>query len=98
MPVMITVLPPSAAAGVYVNENGDTIDDDGSKVPEPFEVSVTRVAVPLKVLPVTVTAAVPHVLPLRLLNATTGGLLHPHDTEKRVPNVIHPSAFLTVAK
>lgn len=38
--------------------------DDGFKVPVPFEVIVTLVAVPPKVLPLTVTGVVLQVLPL----------------------------------
>jgi hypothetical protein len=93
--VIVTILPPSVTAGVYVNEKGDTIDDDGLNIPAPFDVNVTSVAVPPKVLPVTVTAAIPQVLPFVLLRATIGGLLHPHETEKRLPVVVHPAVFLT---
>ena len=46
----------------------------------------------------TVTAVVPQVLPLLLLRVTVGGLIHPHDTEKGAPKVMHPAAFLTVIK
>jgi hypothetical protein len=93
--VIITILPPSAAAGVYVKENGDTADDNGFKEPAPFEVIVTLVAEPPKVLPVTVTAVVPQTLPVLLLKVTAGGFIHPQDTVKRVPVVVHPAAFLT---
>ena len=93
--VMITVLPSSVAAGVYVNENGDTADDTGFRVPAPFEVIVTLVAEPPKVFPVTVTAVVPQTLPLLLLKVRAGGFMHPQDTVKRVPVVVHPAAFLT---
>jgi hypothetical protein len=56
---------------------------------------VTLVALPPKVLPVTVTAVVPQVLPVMLLSATVGGLIHPQVTVKRVPVVVQPEAFLT---
>jgi hypothetical protein len=93
--VRITISPPSAATGVYVNENGDTADDTGFKVPAPFEVIITLVAEPLKVFPVTVTTVVPQTLPVLLLKVTAGGFIHSHDTVKRVPVVVHPGAFLT---
>ena len=69
--------------------------DDGFTVPAPLSVKVTLVAVPPKLFPVTVTAIVPHVLALLLLSVIIGGLIHPQDTEKRVPEVVHPPAFLT---
>ena len=96
--VIITILPPSAASGVYVNANGDVFVDDGFTLPAPFELIVTLVAVPPKLFPVTVTAVVPQVLPLLLLMIRVGGLIQPHDTEKRVPFVVHPKAFLTDKK
>jgi len=72
--------------------------DDGFTVPAPSEVIVTLVAEPPKLFPVTVTAVVPQVLPLALLKVRVGPLIHPHDTWKGVPNVVHPRAFLTVNK
>ena len=69
--------------------------DDGFTVPAPLSVKVTLVAVPPKLFPVTVTAIVPHVLALLLLRVTVGGLIHPQDTAKRPPVVVHPAAFLT---
>jgi hypothetical protein len=57
---------------------------------------VTAVALPPKVLPLTVTAEVPHVLPLILLSDTMGGLTQPQDTEKDEPVDVHPAKFLTV--
>ena len=71
------------------------VEEAGFKVPAPFEVIVTLVAVPPKVFPVTVTGFVPQVLPVMLLRVTVGGLMHPHDTGKRGPVVVHPAAFLT---
>jgi hypothetical protein len=75
--------------------NGDVLDGVGLTEPAPFSVIDTLVAPPPKVLPLTITAVVPHVLPLLLLSVTTGGLLHPHVTEKIDPIVVHPAAFLT---
>jgi hypothetical protein len=72
------------------------VAETGLTDPEPFSVIVTLVAPPLKVLPLTVTGVVPHVLPLVLLKATAGGFVQPHDTEKLVPVVSHPEEFLTV--
>ena len=94
--VMITVLPASPAAGVYVNVNGFVPEDTGLTLPMPFSVIVTLVALPPKVLPLIVTGVVPHVLPLMLLSVTAGGLAQPHDTEKLTPVVVHPDEFLTV--
>jgi len=73
----IIVLPASAAAGVYVNANGLTADDKGLNVPAPFSVIVTLVALPPKLLPLTVTGVMPHVLPEIALKVTVGGLIHP---------------------
>jgi len=79
-----------------VNENGFVPVVNGLTVPAPFSVIVTLVALPPKLLPLTVTAVVPHVLPLLLLSETAGGFAHPHDTEKLNPVVVHPDEFLTV--
>jgi hypothetical protein len=84
--------------GVYVKANGDTIDDTGFTVPAPLSVMVTLVAVPPKVLPLTVTGAIPQVLPVKLPSVSAGGLIHPHDTTKIVPTVVQPAAFLTDIK
>ena len=65
-------------------------------LPDPFSVIVTLVALPPKVLSVTVNGFVPQVLPLVLLNVKVGPLTHPHDTSKLLPVVVHPEAFLTV--
>lgn len=56
------------------------VEDAGLTVPEPFSVIVIPVALPPKVLPLTVTGVIPHVLPLMLLNVNVGGFIHPHDT------------------
>jgi hypothetical protein len=47
-------------------------DDKGLTVPVPFSVIVTLVALPPKVLPLTVTGDVPHVFPLLIFNVTVG--------------------------
>lgn len=70
----------------------------GLIVPNPLSVIVTVVVLPPNVLPVTVTGAVPHVLPLFLVNVTVGELVHPHETRKFAPVVVHPFEFLTVIK
>ena len=98
MTVIITVLPPSAASGVYVNWKGDTVDETGSTEPAPFSVIATLVALPPKVFPVMVTGVVPHVLPVVALSARVGGLTHPQVTVNIVPVVVQPEAFLTDKK
>jgi hypothetical protein len=80
--VMITVCPASPAAGLYVNANGWLTVEAGVTIPAPFSVIDTLVALPPKILPLTVTGKVLQVLPLLLLRATVGGLTHPHDTRK----------------
>jgi hypothetical protein len=96
--VMITNLPLSPAAGVYVKENGDVVIEDWSTDPAPFSVIATPVALPPKVLPETGTGVVPQVLPLSALRTTTGSFAHPHDTAKKFPIVVHPSVFLTARR
>jgi len=77
---MIIVLPASATSGVYVNANGLTVDDNGLTVPAPFSVIVTLVALPPKLLPLTVTGRLAHVFPDIELKVTVGGFIHPHVT------------------
>ena len=77
---MVIVLPASAATGVYVNANGLTVEDKGFTVPAPFSEIVTLVALPPKLLPLTVTGELLHVLPDIVLNVTVGGFIHPHVT------------------
>jgi len=62
--------------GVYVNVNGDFVDDVGLTEPEPFSVIVTFVALPPKVLAATVTAVRPHLFPEVLLSDTVGLFKH----------------------
>ena len=75
--VIITVFPTSPFLGVYVNVNGDVLFEAGFTEPSPFSVIVTFVARPPKVLPLTVTGVVRHVLPLMLLSTTVGPFTHP---------------------
>ena len=93
--VIITVLPASPATGVYVKANGEVPVEAGVTEPAPFSVIVTDVAL-VNVLPLTVTGPVPQVLPVMLLRVRDGPFAHPHDTEKVLPVVVHPEAFLTV--
>jgi hypothetical protein len=92
--VIITVLPASPAAGVYVNAKGDVLAEVGLTEPKPF--SVTLVALPPKVLPFTIKDVVLQVLPLLLPSVIVGGFTHSHDTEKLTPVAVHPEEFLTV--
>jgi hypothetical protein len=59
-----------------VNENGDVFADVGLTEPAPFSLIVTVVALPPKILPLTVNGVVPHALPLRELRVTVGGFTH----------------------
>jgi hypothetical protein len=93
--VITTTLPASAAAGVYVIENGEVAEEAGLTDPAPSSVMVTAVVLPLNVLPVIVTGVLPHTLPLVAPRMTAGGLTHPHSISKTLPNVTQPSAFLT---
>lgn len=94
--VMITVLPASAAVGVYVKLNGDAEADAGVTVPPPFSEIVTLVALPPKVFPVTVTAVIPQVLPEFDPRVRSGGLTQPQLTEKSSPAVVQPDELRTV--
>lgn len=77
--VINTLFPLSPLFGVYVNANGDFVAEDGLTEPVPLVVIVTFDVLPPKVLPLTVTGVVPHVLPLVLAKVTVGGLTHcPH--------------------
>ena len=80
--VIVTVVPASPGAGVYVNENGDVPVDKGLTLPEPFSVIVTDVALPPKILPLTVMGLSTHVDPDELPNASVGGSLHPVVAER----------------
>lgn len=74
--VIVTFFPLSPFFGVYVNENGDFVDEAGLTEPAPSSVIVTFFALPPKVLPVTVTAVIPHMLPLVLVSVTVGLFVH----------------------
>ncbi len=93
--VIVTVFPASPAAGVYVNAKGEVPAVAGLTDPAPFSVIVTEVAF-VNVFPDIVTGVSPHVLPLVALRASSGPFAQPHETEKLVPVVVHPAAFLTV--
>jgi hypothetical protein len=93
--VIITVLPASAATGVYVNANGDAPAEEEVTEPAPFSVIITEVAF-VNVLPLTIMGVVPHVLPLMLLKEREGAFGQPHDTVKLLPVVVQPAAFFTV--
>jgi hypothetical protein len=94
--VMVIVLPASEADGVYVKAKGELADEGGLSDPPPFSDKDTLVALPPNILPLTVIAEVPQVLPLVEESVTVGGLAHPHDTVKASPVVVHPDEFLTV--
>jgi hypothetical protein len=57
---------------VYVNENGNANVLTGATEPSPFSVIVTLVALPPKVLPLTLIASEMQVVPLLLLRVTVG--------------------------
>ena len=77
---------------------GDVEDEPGVTEPPPFSVIVTLVALPPKVLPLTVTAVIPHVLPDVAASVRSGGLTHPQFTENSVPVVVHPDELRTVIR
>jgi hypothetical protein len=93
--VIVTVLPASPGAGVYVKAKGEDDAVAGVTDPAPFSVIVTVVAL-INVFPLTVTGVVPHVLPLRLAGVIAGALTQPQDTLNEGPDVVQPPAFLTV--
>ena len=97
MKVMVTVLPASPAAGVYVKLNGDEEVVPGLTEPAPSPVIVTEVAF-VNVFPLIVTGLVPQVFPLVAARVMAGPLTQPHETEKLFPGVVHPDEFLTVIK
>jgi hypothetical protein len=74
---------------------GEVPEETGFTEPAPFSVIVTVVAL-VKVFPLIVTGAVPHVLPLKLLSVSRGPFVQPHETGKVLPVVVQPAAFLTV--
>jgi hypothetical protein len=74
--VIVTVWPASPDAGVYVNEKGEELADEGLTEPCPSVEIVTCVALPPKTLLVTVTGTGSHVVPLAELRFTVGGSEH----------------------
>ena len=92
---MMTVLPISPAAGVYVKANGVALAVDGLNVPVPLCVMLTKLAFAY-VFPLIVTGAVPQVMPLKLLNVIDGPPEQPHDNVNVLPVVMQPAEFLTV--
>jgi hypothetical protein len=77
--VITTLFPISPLLGVYVNANGDVLVEVGFTEPLPSSIIVTNVALPPKILLLTVTGVVPHVLPVVLLSVIAGGFTHcPH--------------------
>ena len=97
MKVMVTVLPASPAAGVYVKLNGDVEVVPGLTEPAPSSVIVTEVAF-VNELPPIVTGVITQVFPLVPARVIAGPFTQPHETEKLFPGVIHPDEFLTVIK
>jgi hypothetical protein len=93
--VIVTLLPISPGAGVYVNEKGEADTEPGLTEPAPSSVIVALVAVPPNVFPLTVTAVVPHVVPVELVRLSVGPFTHPHTIWNEVPVVMHPTEFLT---
>ena len=93
--VIVTVFPASPAAGVYVKAKGEVPVVGGLTDPAPSSVIVTVVAF-VNTFPEIVTGVSPQVLPLLALRASWGPFTQPHETEKLVPVVVHPAAFLTV--
>jgi hypothetical protein len=79
-----------------VKEKGEVDEEAGVTVPPPFSVIVTFVALPPKVLPLTVTAVMPQVLPEVAPRVNSGGFAQPQLTEKVVPVVVHPEELRTV--
>jgi hypothetical protein len=68
--------------------------DEGDTVPAPSSVTVTDVALPPKVLLLTVTGEVPQAVPLLEDKFTEGPFTHPHETVKEALSAVHPAEFL----
>jgi hypothetical protein len=81
---------------VYVNENGDVVDEAGVTVPPPLSLTVTLVALPPNVLPLTVTAVRPQVAPDVADRFRRGGVVQPQLTENSGLVVVQPEEFLAV--
>lgn len=94
--VRFMVFPMSDEAGVYVKEKGEDVTVPGLTVPPPSSVIVSCVALPPKRLPVTVTAAVPHIVPVVDERVMDGPFTQPQATANSGPVVVHPALFRTV--
>lgn len=79
-----------------MKEKGEVDEDAGVTDPPPFSVIATLVALPPKVLPLTVTAVTPHVLPEVAPRVNRGGFAQPQLTENVAPVVVQPDELRTV--
>jgi hypothetical protein len=81
-----------------VKLNGEVVVEDGVRVPGPVVVIVTVVAL-VKVFPLIIAGAVPHVLPVEVDSVSEGGVAQPHATFNVLPTVVQSEVvFLTVIK
>ena len=96
--VTVIVLPASAATGVYSIVNGFMFAVLLVKLPPalPLKAMLTDVAEPPKVLPVTVTFAVPHVDSVLFVKLTVGGFAQLQFTVNGTDAVQSVPTFLTV--
>lgn len=78
--VIVTTFPASAGEGVYVKLNGEALAFPGFTFPKPLWLRLTTVALPPKVLPLTVIGVTPQVAPSFELRVTTGALAQPQFT------------------
>ena len=93
---IVTVVPASAAVGVYVKLKGDVVVEAGVRIPSPAVVIVTVLAF-RNVLPLTVIGDVPQVLPDVAESVREGGVAQPQATLKELPAVVQSEVvFLTV--
>lgn len=79
-----------------MNEKGEVDEEAGVTVPPPFSVIVTLVALPPKVLPLTITAVMPQVLPEVAPRVSRGGFVQLQLTENSGPVVVQSDALRTV--
>ena len=70
--VIVTTFPASPTAGVYVKLNGEAFALPGFTLPKPLWLRLTAVALPPKVLPLTVIGFMSQVDPSFELRITTG--------------------------
>lgn len=78
--VIVTIFPASPAAGVYVKLNGEELALPGFTLPKPLWLRLTAVALPPKVLALTVIGVMPQVDPAFEPRVTTGLLAQPQFT------------------